>query len=63
MNKDKRIEMLQYKNLREHFNSLAKEILGKDYYNLGMDVYSSDRMCCEDILMKVRSLGWRVWLK
>lgn len=44
-----RIAMLQYENLRRLFSALTDAILGKDYYNLACDIYTSDRLCCEDI--------------
>ena len=44
-----RVAMMQYRNLREHFGALADEVLGPDYYNMGMDVYECDRITCEDI--------------
>jgi hypothetical protein len=50
--KENRIPLLQYKNLRENFNTLIDNVLGKDYYNLGMDIYECDRISCEDISRK-----------
>jgi predicted HTH domain antitoxin len=47
-----RIPMLQYANLRVCFNQLIEEVLGKEYYNMGMDVYTCDRLTCEDIASK-----------
>ncbi len=46
---ENRIPLLQYESLRDHFSSMIGNVLGEDYYNLGMDVYESDRICCEDI--------------
>jgi len=45
-----RISILQYNSLRKHFQSMITTILGENYYNMGMDVYECDRMCCEDII-------------
>lgn len=44
-----RIPLLQYAHLRLCFNQLIEVILGKDYYNLGLDVYSCDEVSCSDI--------------
>ena len=44
------IQLMQYKNLRAGFNLLVDTILGKDYYNECMDVYSCDLECCADII-------------
>ena len=54
-----RIRLLQYESLREHFSVMVKEVLGKDYYNMGMDVYECDRLCCEDITRKAN----RTWIE
>jgi hypothetical protein len=35
---------------------MITEILGDDYYNMGMDVYECDRICCEDIILKSKGL-------
>ena len=47
-----RIALLQYNNLRKHFSIMVDNVLGVDYYNMAMDVYESDRICCEDITNK-----------
>ncbi len=45
-----RIRLLQYDNLRENFNkNLVNPILGENYYNLGMDVYTADQFTIEDL--------------
>ena len=54
---DNRVELLQYESLRTNFQSLVNSVLGKDYYNMGMDLYESDRICCEDIEHKAK-LNW-----
>jgi len=46
---ENRISLLQYDNLREHFQVMVNKVLGPDYYNMCMDVYESDRQVCEDI--------------
>jgi len=50
-----RIRLLQYESLRNHFSTMVKDVLGKNYYNMGMDVYECDRLCCEDITRKANS--------
>ncbi len=45
-----RVSILQYNNLRKHFNKMINDILGPDYYNIEMDVYQSDIACCEDTI-------------
>lgn len=45
--------LLQYKNLRHHFDKMVKAVLGEDYYNVGMDVYTCDEITCEDITYEV----------
>lgn len=54
-----RISLLQYESLRKHFNQMVKDVLGDDYYNMGMDVYECDRLVCEDITAKAN----RSWLE
>ena len=49
---ENRIALLQYESLRENFNKMIDDVLGKDYYNMAMDVYDCDRICCEDITRK-----------
>jgi hypothetical protein len=45
-----RIRDLQYDNLRSNFNeNLVEPILGKDYYNMGHDVYQSDVCTTQDL--------------
>ena len=51
--------LLQYKNLRNQFQKLTKEILGSSYYNEGNDVYSCDTFTCRDIKAKIN----KSWLK
>lgn len=51
--------LLIYNNLRKNFNGLKNEILGQDYYNMGMDVYSCDDFAIEDILRKFRKLEFK----
>lgn len=53
-----RIRLLQYESLRKNFKALTESVLGKDYYNLGMDVYTSDAIACEDIALKAGA-KWR----
>ncbi|RLI67691.1 MAG: hypothetical protein DRP02_14065 [Candidatus Gerdarchaeota archaeon] len=49
------VKLLQYKSLRDHFNELIDNVLGADYYNMAMDVYEADRICCEDIELRAKS--------
>lgn len=53
---DFRIPMLQYQNLRKCFHQLTELVLGKDYYNTAMDVYTCDEQCCADIWNRTRSV-------
>lgn len=53
-----RIRLLQYENLRKHFRKLIEDVLGKDYYNMGADVYSCDEICCEDLRNKLIKRKW-----
>lgn len=55
-----RVSILQYNSLRKHFDKMVNSILGKDYYNTSMDVYECDRMCCEDITSKKKSLNYLI---
>ena len=55
-----RVRVLQYENLRECFQKMIGDILGKDYYNMGMDVYDCDRLSCEDVTAKSRR-WWELW--
>ncbi|GFN32482.1 Lar family restriction alleviation protein [Paenibacillus xylaniclasticus] len=57
---DDRISLLQYDNLRKHFKQLVDDILGRDYYNEGMDVYTCDEYCCRDIKLKLKR-RWFNW--
>jgi len=49
---ENRVSILQYQSLRTNFNTLVNKVLGNDYYNMAMDVYDADRICCEDIARK-----------
>ena len=55
-----RVRVLQYENLRECFKKMIDDVLGKDYYNMGMDVYDCDRLSCEDITAKSKR-WWKLW--
>lgn len=52
-----RISLLQYASLRKHFNALILAVLGTDYYNSGMDVYTCDAESCCDIAFKFSRLA------
>lgn len=55
-----RVMLMQYQNLREHFQEVVKHILGENYYNMGMDVYVCDELACEDIkrAFDEKGCGW-----
>lgn len=55
MNK-KKIKLSQYANLRNRFNVLVEYALGKEYYNMGMDVYACDDESCIDIMRLIWKL-------
>lgn len=47
------INMMQYRNLKNCLSkNLITPILGKDYYNHGMDVYTCDELITEDLKYK-----------
>lgn len=51
---ENRIAVLQYASLRKHFSRMIDDVLGADYYNMAMDVYDADRICCEDVAHKAK---------
>ncbi|MCU6734931.1 hypothetical protein [Diplocloster agilis] len=51
-----KLQEMQYHNLRENFNEVVKSILGENYYNEGMDVYTGDAFACRDIINKFNSV-------
>ena len=51
---ENRISILQYNSLRKNFKKTVNTVLGDGYYNMAMDVYECDRLCCEDITRKLR---------
>ncbi len=53
-----RIKILQYDSLRKNFQKMVTDIFGINYYNMGMDVFECDRLCCKDITLRATSL-WR----
>jgi hypothetical protein len=60
-----RVSILQYHSLRGNFNKMVTDVLGDDYYNMAMDVYDADRICCEDITRKLtrKSMGFIARIK
>lgn len=58
---ENRVKLLQYDSLRSHFDEMVNNVLGKDYYNMGMDVYECDKICCEDITLKRKSFLTRLF--
>lgn len=61
MSDDERIALLQYENLRKHFRQLTIDVLGENYYNDGMDVYTCDELTCQDIKAKLKLRWWERW--
>lgn len=57
---ENRISLLQYASLRKNFSKMVDDVLGKDYYNMAMDVYDSDKCCCEDITRKATGFWQRL---
>lgn len=45
-----------HRELNGHYQRLINELLGKDYYNMGMDAYSCNAEACEDMLHEIRRL-------
>ena len=45
--------------LQGHYDKLIEELLGKSYYNYGMDVYSCNEFALEDMLREIRRLKRR----
>lgn len=37
-------------NLRHNLRRVEAHVLGKDYYNLGSDVYKADELMCDDLI-------------
>ena len=60
---ENRIALLQYESLRENFNKMIDDVLGKDYYNMAMDVYDCDRICCEDITRKANRSIFEIFIE
>ena len=60
---DNRVSLLQYDSLRKHFHTMVSDVLGEDYYNMAMDVYDADRICCEDITTKANLTAWQKLFK
>ena len=52
LEKENIVPLLQYESLRKNFSKLVDDVMGDDYYNMAMDVYDADRICCEDITRK-----------
>lgn len=56
---ENRVTLLQYESLRNNFNIMVNDVLGDNYFNMGMDVYDCDRICCEDITRKASRTIWQ----
>lgn len=48
-----------YNHLRAVFDSITETLLGKDYYNYGMDWFSCDEFTGEDIVHKNELFGYK----
>lgn len=59
INKKTKIELLDYVNLRKHFNKVVDNILGKNYYNWGDTIIESDYITCNDIIKQAN----KTWLE
>ena len=55
---ENRAALLQYDSLRKNFRNMIENVLGRDYYNMGNDVYTCDKISCEDITKKAKSKGF-----
>ncbi len=60
------IGLLQYSNLRNNINRVKNEVLGEDYWNVGMDVYTCDKFMCDSLIHKYKELksernSWKIW--
>lgn len=59
---ENRVDLLQYASLRINFNLMIDDVLGEKYYNMAMDVYDCDRICCVDITEKAnRTIFQRIF--
>lgn len=58
---DKEYELLEklYKHVCKEFRRVVDELLGKDYYNMGMDQYSCTTMIADDLISKYKKKGRR----
>jgi hypothetical protein len=60
---DNRVALLQYKNLRTHFNIMVANIFDEGYHVVVGDVYGADRACCEDITKKAKESWFKRLLR
>jgi hypothetical protein len=56
---ENRVRVLQYDSLRKYFQKMVDDVLGSGYYNMGMDVYECDRVCCEDVTRKAKRTAFQ----
>ena len=55
--KEKEFPIYQiHRELNGHYHRLINELLGKGYYNMGMDAYSCNAESCEDMLHEIRRM-------
>lgn len=54
--KDKKYELLDklYKHVCKEFQRVVDELLGEDYYNMGMDQYTCTTMMADDLISKYK---------
>lgn len=45
-----------HRELNGQYHRLINELLGKGYYNMGMDAYSCNAESCEDMLHEIRRM-------
>lgn len=45
-----------HRELNGRYHRLINELLGKGYYNMGMDAYSCNAESCEDMLHEIRRM-------
>lgn len=45
-----------HRELNGYYQRLINELLGKGYYNMGMDAYSCNAESCEDMLHEIRRM-------
>ena len=54
---------LRFEELNKQWHRVIEALLGKDYYNYGMDWCSADRLTADDLIYKYKKRWWRFWKK